>query len=324
MGIMIDGTYHVDEPPLSLHSADGEFRRAPSVVRNWVTPDGEPGPTGEGGFAAEPGRYHLYVAWNCPWAHRTLLARRLKELEGAIDVSIACPKRTDQGWIFDGGEYADKLFGFAALHEIYACGVKDYTGRATVPVLWDKKSGRAVSNESADIVRMFDSAFAGAGAGGPELRPPELADAIDAWNERIYNTVNNGVYRAGFARTQEAYDKAVYEVFETLDAIDAELAGSRYLTGDRFTEADLRLFPTLARFDVAYHYAFKCNLRRLCDYAHLWPYAREIYQMPGVAKTVTLDIYKRGYHSLSELRNPLGIVPAGPAGIDWAEPHGRG
>jgi putative glutathione S-transferase len=322
---MIDGTYHVTEPPSALHAADGTFERVPSILRNWVTPDGAPGPTGEGGFPAEAGRYHLYVAWNCPWAHRALLARVFKGLERAVDASFARPERTDDGWVFDAdGDYADHVFGTSALHRVYARTVEGYTGRVTVPLLVDKESGRAVSNESADIVRMLDSAFAGRGANSFELRPAALAGLIDAWNERIYRTVNNGVYRTGFARTQDAYEKAVYELFETLDAIDEHLATSRYLAGDRFTEADLRLFPTLARFDVAYHYAFKCNLRRLTDYQNLWPYAREIYQMPGVAETVAFDIYKRGYHSLSEQRNPLGIVPAGPAGIDWTEPHGRG
>lgn len=325
MGTMIDGTYYVDEPQRALHSSNGEFQRVPSTVRSWVTPDGAPGPTGEGGFPAEAGRYHIYAAWNCPWAHRTLLARIFKGLEDTIDVSIAMPRRKDQGWEFESdGAFADKLYGSSALHQLYRRGVEGYTGRVTVPLLWDRQTEQAVSNESADIVRMLNSAFAKVGANGLDLRPAELAESIDAWNERTYRGVNNGVYRAGFARSQQAYDAAVREVFETLDAIDAHLATSRYLAGDRFTEADLRLFPTLVRFDVAYHYAFKCNLRRVSDYAHLWPYARDIYQMPGVAETVDFDIYKRGYHSLSQLRNPLGIVPAGPVGIDWDEPHGRG
>lgn len=325
MGTMVNGLYYVEEPPRPPGSDDGEYRRARSVVRHWVTPDGAPGPTGEGGFAAEPGRYHIYGSWSCPWAHRTILARRLKGLEDTIGMSIVRPLRNDQGWVFDAnGDYVDALNGAAALHELYARGFESYTGRVTVPLLWDAKTGRAVNNESADIVRMLNGGFANAGANALELRPAALEDAIDAWNRRIYETVNNGVYRAGFARTQEAYDKAVREVFETLSAIDAELATSRFLTGDRFTEADLRLFPTLVRFDVAYHYAFKCNLRRLSDYPHLWPYARDIYQMPGIAETVTFDIYKRNYHSNSPLRNPLGIVPAGPTGIDWDEPHGRG
>ncbi len=323
MGTMIDGVYFAEEPP--QESRDGAFRRAPSVVRNWLTPDGGAGPTGEGGFAAVPGRYHLYAAWNCPWAHRALLARRLKGLDDIIDASFARPQRTDQGWVFDAeGAFADKLHGAAALHEVYARSAENYTGRVTVPLVVDTKTGRAVSNESADIVRIFNSAFAGAGASGPDLYPASRAEAIEGWNARIYQSVNNGVYRAGFARTQDAYDAAVRDVFETLDAIDAHLGTSRYLAGEHFTEADLRLFPTLARFDVAYHSAFKCNIRRLIDYAHLWPYARAIYQMPGVRETVKFDVYRHGYHSRSALRNPLGIVPAGPVGIDWDAPHGRG
>ncbi|MEM9013115.1 MAG: glutathione S-transferase C-terminal domain-containing protein [Pseudomonadota bacterium] len=318
MGLMIEGIYQVEEPAPDS-ADDGRFRRAKATVRNWITADGSPGPTGEGGFPAEAGRYHLYVAWNCPWAHRALLTQALLGLEDAIGLSIARPRRTDQGWVFDGdGAFADPLYGAEALHQAYTRTAPDYTGRVTVPLLVDRESGRAVSNESADIVQML-AAF----GQGPELRPAALADAIEGWNARIYADVNNGVYRAGFARTQAAYDEAVQQVFAALDEIDAQLGRTRYLTGEQFTEADLRLFPTLARFDVAYHYAFKCNIRRLADYAHLWPYAREIYAMPGVAETVNFEIYKQGYFSPSELRNPLGIVPAGPV-VDWSEPHGRG
>lgn len=322
MGLMIEGTYHADDGPAGT-DAGGHWRRSKSIVRHWITPDGSAGSTGDAGFKAQAGRYHLYGAWNCPWAHRALLARLFNRLEDLIDVSIALPRRTDQGWVFDpDGAYADRLLRAGALHEIYARGVDGYTGRITVPVLWDRQSNRMVSNESADIVRMFNAAFTGLAPDSDDLYPADLGAAIDGWNERIYRTVNNGVYRAGFASTQTAYQEAAAQVFETLDAIDGQLATTRYLTGDRFTEADLRLFPTLARFDVAYHYAFKCNLRRLTDYAHLWPYAREIYQMPGVAETVKFDIYKRGYHSANEKRNPLGIVPIGPL-VDWTEPHGR-
>lgn len=319
MGLMIDGVYHAEDPGPDT-TAQGAFRRADSTIRNWITRDGRAGPTGAGGFTPDPGRYHLYLAWNCPWAHRAFLTRMIKWLEDAITVSFARPRRTEDGWVFDDdGPYADPLMGARALHEVYARHDQPYTGRVTVPVLWDRESGRIVSNESADIVQMLDAAF----DGGPSLRPDDLAADIDAWNALIYPTLNNGVYRAGFARTQAAYDAAVAEVFDTLDRIEAQLGRTRYLTGDRFTEADLRLFPTLARFDVAYHYAFKCNIRRVSDYPNLWGYAREIYQMPGVAGTVDFDIYKRGYFSPSELRNPLGIVPAGPV-IDWTVPHGRG
>ncbi|MCO4823300.1 MAG: glutathione S-transferase C-terminal domain-containing protein [Amylibacter sp.] len=308
MGVMIDGQYF-EEDPAPDSETSGEFKRKASSIRNWI---------GQSGFAAEAGRYHLFVAWNCPWAHRALLTRALLGLEDAISVSYAKPRRTAQGWVFDAdGAFDDPLLGVMAVHEVYGRHRPAYTGRITVPVLWDKQTGVIVNNESADIVRMLNAAFGG------DLYPDDLAPQIDEWNELIYSTFNNGVYRAGFARTQEAYDKGVADVFATMKKVEAHLAGSRYLCGDRFSEADLRMFPTLARFDVAYHYAFKCNLHRLMDYPNLWGYAREIYQMRGVAQTVNFDIYKQGYFSPSELRNPLGIVPAGPV-IDWDAPHGRG
>jgi putative glutathione S-transferase len=302
---MIEGVYSAEDPGPDTVEA-GEFQRARATIRNWITRDGS------SGFPAEAGRYHLYAAWNCPWAHRALLALVEKGLWGAVSVSYARPRRTPEGWVFDAdGPYADGLKRVAALHEVYAQDAAPYTGRITVPLLWDKVADRAVSNESADIVRMLNDAFA-----GPDLAPVELRDEIDAWNARTYRDVNNGVYRAGFARTQEAYDVAVREVFAALDEIEAALEGRDWLCGDRYTEADLRLLPTLARFDVAYHYAFKCNIRRLTDYPRLWDYARRIYHRPGVAETVRFEIYKQGYFSPSELRNPLGIVPAGPE-IDW-------
>ena len=323
MGYMVEGVYHVGED-VTQTLPSGEWERTKSTVRHWITPDGTAGPTGEGGFTAELDRYHLFVAWNCPWAHRTLLVRALKGLNDAISVSYAKPNRTDQGWVYDPqGDYSDPLFGVQTVHEVYARDPKPYTGRLTVPVLWDRQQNRMVNNESADIVRMLNTAFADIVPDAPDLYPAALADQIDGWNADIYRSVNNGVYRAGFASTQEAYEKAAWEVFETLDRIDAHLAAHRYLTGDSFTEADLRLFPTLARFDVAYHYAFRCNLKKLSDYEHLWPYAREIYQMPGVAETVNFGIYKRGYFSKSEKRNPLGIIPIGPALANWDAAHGR-
>ncbi|MEX3008134.1 glutathione S-transferase family protein [Hoeflea sp. TYP-13] len=319
MGLMLNGVYLPQDPQPDSRE-DGEFQRAKSTIRNWITRDGSPGPTGEGGFAAQDGRYHLFLAWNCPWAHRALLTCLFKKLENAISVSFAAPRRTDDGWVFDKeGQFADGVLGVAALHDVYARVRPAYTGRVTVPVLWDLERAVAVSNESADIVRMLDAAF----DQGAELFPRDLEADIETWNERIYRSVNNGVYRAGFARTQEAYDRAVYEVFETLDAVEDQLGKTRYLTGERFTACDLRLFPTLARFDVAYHYAFKCNIRRLQDYPNLWAYARDIYQMPGVADTVRFEVYKQGYFSPSPLRNPLGIVPAGPL-VDWNQPHNRG
>ncbi|MDJ0683817.1 MAG: glutathione S-transferase C-terminal domain-containing protein [Alphaproteobacteria bacterium] len=320
MGVMIDGVWRADDGIEA--DPDGEWRRAVSSYRHWITPDGAAGPTGDAGFAAESDRYHLYVAWNCPWAHRALLARLVKNLEGLISISVAAPKRTDQGWVFDlANGYVDRLFGADAIHQIYTRSGrgdgKAYTGRVTVPVLWDKRMGRIVSNESADIVRMFNTAFAAIAPAGPELYPEDRRDAIDAWNDRIYRTLNNGVYRAGFASSQAAYDVAAAEVFETLDALDAQLAETAYLAGDALSEADLRLFPTLARFDVAYYSAFKCNKRRLIDYPHLWPYAKRLYALPGVADTVHFDIYRRGYHSKSANRNPTGVTPVGPD-ISWA------
>jgi putative glutathione S-transferase len=321
MGHMIDGTYHLGDPEEAAQSS-GEWQRSQSPVRHWITPDGSPGPSGAAGFTPDSGRYHLFVAWNCPWAHRTLLARAMLGLRDSISVSIARPNRTDQGWVFDDtGPFSDALYGLGAMHEIYAKDTAPYTGRLTVPVLWDTAQARMVSNESSEIVRMFNHAFAHT---GPDLYPSALAAQIDDWNQLIYTSVNNGVYRAGFASTQSAYEAAAHDLFAALDKINSHLANNRYLCGDQFTEADLRLFPTLARFDVAYHYAFRCNLHKLTDYPHLWAYARDIFQMPDVAETVTFDIYKQGYFSASEKRNPLGIVPIGPAVPDWTAPHHRG
>lgn len=320
MGSLINGVWRVDGDAALKTRDDGQWQRSASALRNWVTRDGTAGVSGTDGFKAEPGRYHLYVAWNCPWAHRALIFRTLKQLEDVIDVSWVRPRRTDQGWVFDpDGEYQDHVSGYNSLHEIYTKSAADYSGSVTVPVLWDKKTGVIVSNESAEIIRMFNSAFGDVARTTQDYVPHDLTNQIDEWNERIYNGVNNGVYRAGFSRTQEAYDEAVVEVFKTLDAIEAQLARTPYLCGDKITEADWRLFPTLARFDVAYYGAFKCNVRRLSDYPNLWPYARRLYQTPGIADTVKLDIYKQGYYSPSPVRNPLGIVPAGPI-VDFQEP----
>lgn len=300
MGQMLDGVYHAEDFETNTDAA-GRFRRAQSTIRDAI-PAGAP-----------PSRLHLFAAWNCPWAHRALLARAVLGLED-IGVSYALPRRTDQGWVYED----EPLLGAAALHEVYAAGADAYTGRVTVPVLWDRAEGRILNNESADILRMLGETFAPG-----RLCPPDLAAEIEGWNALIHPTLNNGVYRAGFATTQAAYEEAAREVFDTLDRIEARLAESRYLAGDRLTEADLRLFPTLARFDVAYHGAFKCNLRRLIDHPHLWAYARDLYQTPGVAETVRFEIYKQGYYSPNPKRNPLGIVPIGPE-IDWSAPHGRG
>lgn len=310
MGLMLDGVYYAEDPAPDT-ADDGRFRREAATIRHQVSADGPFGP--------EPGRYHLYAAWNCPWAHRALLGRLFAGLSDAMTVSYARPRRTDQGWVYDtDGPYADPCLGVAALHEVYARQAPGYTGRVTVPVLWDRRTERIVSNESADILRMFLTVF----DASARFSPPGLRDDIDRWNDRIYRTVNNGVYRAGFARTQEAYDEAVTEVFATLDAIERHLESHATLAGDTLTEADLRLFPTLARFDVAYHYAFKCNLAKISDYPQLWDYARAIHAVPGVSETVKFDIYKQGYFSPSPARNPLGIVPKGPR-VDWSQPSVR-
>ena len=325
MGKLIDGKW-TDDTAIALTDQDGRFQRADSVLRNWVTADGAAGPSGQGGFAAAPGRYHLYVAINCPWAHRTWIMRQLKGLDDVVTMSIVSPRRTDQGWVFENGaagRFADTGLGLDTLHAVYTAGDPHYTGRVTVPVLWDTQRGVIVSNESAEIIRMFNAAFSAFAKTATDHYPKALRREIDAVNARVYSTVNNGVYRAGFARTQAAYDEAVAAVFATLDWLEARLSRTRYLVGDTLTEADWRLFPTLARFDVAYYGAFKCNLRRLVDYPNLWAYARELYQRPGIAETVDLDVYKRGYYSMSERRNPLGIVPVGPV-IDFTEPHCRG
>ena len=302
MAYMVEGRFHEgDDVTQTLPS--GEWERSKSTVRHRI---------GDAEFPADPARYHLYVAWNCPWAHRTLLVRAIMGLE-AITVSFARPNRTGEGWVYDeSGPYSDPLMGVRALHQVYGADPMKYTGRLTVPVLWDKVAGRMVSNESADIVRMFAQQF-----DGPDLCPAQHLDEIEEWNSVIYDRVNNGVYKAGFASTQDAYENAAWQLFETLDRIDAHLAGRQFLVGDTLTEADLRLFPTLVRFDVAYHYAFRCNLRKLSDYTNLWPYAKRVYHLPGIAETVRFDIYKQGYFSASEKRNPLGIIPIGPI-VDWS------
>ena len=320
MGRLIDGRWHTG----SIQAGkDGRWQRSASLLRNWITADGSPGKSGRGGFKAERNRYHLYIAWNCPWAHRTLLFHHLKQLDGIVSISYVAPRRTDQGWVFDStGEFIDHVFSATTLHQIYTYSQPDYTGSVTVPVLWDTMTNSIVSNESADIIRMFNHAFINLAADTLDYYPTELWTDIEAWNVRIYETVNNGVYKAGFAATQQTYEDAAIAVFNTLDAIEHQLSKTRYLLGDILTEADWRLFPTLVRFDVAYYSAFKCNLRRLIDYPNLWGYARELYQMPGIAETVRFDVYRKGYHSISPLRNPYGIIPSGPE-IDWLKPHGR-
>jgi glutathionyl-hydroquinone reductase len=312
--MLVDGQWTQDWQPVQASDGKGGFLRQTSSFRHWVTPDGAPGPTGAGGFRAEAGRYHLYVALICPWASRTLIARKLKGLDAAIDVTVLDPVLTEQGWRF--GQEADPLLGAAHMHQIYTRADPHFTGRATVPVLWDKQRGTIVNNESADILRMFNSGFGDLARGAVDLYPDHSRSAIDVLNERIYPALNNGVYRAGFATTQQAYDEAFVEVFAMLDELEARLAqGGPYLLGAALTEADIRLFVTLVRFDAAYHGLFKCNLRRLVDYRALSAFLARMLALPGVAETVSIDHIKRGYYSIRAL-NPGGIVPAGPA-LPW-------
>lgn len=322
MGIMIDGVWHDDDR--AMLDGAGRMQRPVSAFRNWVTPDGAPGPSGRGGFKAEPGRYHLIVARACPWAHRTTIMRTLKGLDSMIGLSVTHWLMAEKGWTFAPGPgvTAEPLIGAVCLHEIYRAADPAYTGRVTVPVLWDKATASIVSNESAEIIRMFNSAFDGVGATAGDYYPPALRAEIDALNARIYETLNNGVYRAGFAGSQAAYDEAIGPLFATLDWLEEILSRRRYLTGDALTEADLRLVTTLFRFDPVYVGHFKCNLKRLVDYPALWAYARALYQMPGIAATTDFDHIKRHYYESHRRINPTGIVPRGPL-IDFSEPAAR-
>ncbi len=297
----------------------GRFVRQASRFRDWVTADGS------SGFRAEPGRYHLYVSRACPWAHRTIIVRRLKGLEDVITLSVVDPVRDERGWAFTEGpgHGPDTLNGFAFLSEAYLLSDPGFEGRVTVPVLWDRDTERIVNNESAEILRMLNSEFDRWGDAALDLYPEGLREEIDRINDVVYRTVNNGVYRAGFATTQEAYEEAFDALFATLDDLDRRLASHRYLVGDRITEADWRLFTTLVRFDAVYALHFKCNLRRIVDHSSLWPYLRELYQVPGVAETVDFDHIKRHYYVTHTSINPTGIVPKGPA-LDLTQPHGRG
>ncbi len=322
MGQLIDGRW---QDQWYDTSKDGRFQRENAQRRNWVTADGQPGPTGEGGFRAEAGRYHLYVSLACPWAHRTLIYRQLKDLESLIDVSVVSWLMLENGWTFDKtlGSTGDKLDGLDFLHQRYTRDDAHYTGRVTVPVLWDKHEQRIVSNESAEIIRMFNSAFDGITGNTLDLYPEPLSAQIDALNERIYPAVNNGVYRAGFATTQDAYEEAFKTLFNELDWLEERLGTQRYLAGEYLTEADVRLFTTLIRFDAVYHGHFKCNLRRLADYPNLSGWLRELYQLEGVAGTVDFQHIKHHYYGSHRTINPTGIVPLGPQ-QDFTGPHGRG
>ena len=313
MGLLIDGVWH--DQWYDTKKTGGRFERSRSAFRNWVTADGS------SGFPAEAGRYHLYVAMACPWAHRTLIFRALKGLESAIDVSTVVPFMGDQGWSF--GDTPDPVNGRTHLHQVYSAADPSYTGRVTVPVLYDKAAGTIVSNESSEIIRMFNSAFDAIADPSVDLYPEPLRPAIDEINAVVCDTVNNGVYKSGFATSQAAYEEAVIALFATLDMLEDRLSRQPYLVGETITEADWRLFTTLVRFDPVYVGHFKCNIRRLVDYPNLWNYTKALYQVPGVAETVDLDQIKRHYYESHETINPTRVVPVGPQ-IDYGTPHDRG
>lgn len=323
MGQLVDGKW-LDEW-YDTKSSGGKFVRTTAGFRNWITAGGAAGPSGSSGFTPDSGRYHLYVSYACPWAHRTLIFRQLKDLTDHITVDVVHPDMMTQGWSLSAdypGATGDSLFGKTHLHEIYTEADPSVSGRVTVPILWDKQTGSIVSNESSEIIRMFNSAFDDLTGNSLDLWPADLRDKMEPINERIYSTFNNGVYKSGFATKQSAYDEAVTSLFDTLDWLETILQSNRYLMGDKITEADWRLFPTLIRFDPVYHTHFKCNRKWLREFPNLWAYTRELYQWPGVADTVNLDHIVRHYHYSHESINPFRIVPINPV-IDYAEPHGR-
>ena len=323
MGLLIDGVWR--DQWYDTKATGGAFVRSNASFRNWITADGRPGPSGAGGYGAESGRYHLYVSMACPWAHRTLIFRELKDLVDHISVSVVHPDMLADGWSFetdDDGATGDTLFGLAYMRDIYLRAEPSMTGRVTVPVLWDKKTGAIVSNESSEIIRMFNSAFDDVTGNRTDFWPQDRRDDIEGVNTRIYDTVNNGVYKSGFATTQTAYDAAVGPLFDTLDWLEDRLAAHRYLMGDTLTEADWRLFTTLIRFDPVYHLHFKCNRKRIIDYPNLWAYTRELYQMPGIAQTVNFKHIVRHYHYSHESINPHRIIPTNPV-LDYWAPHNR-
>ena len=322
MGLLIDGQWQ--DKWYDTEANGGRFQREDAGFRNWVTVDGSAGPSGVGGFKAEPNRYHLYVSLACPWAHRTLIYRKLKGLEDMISLSVVHPFMGENGWTFAAGEgvIADPLNHVSNAYEIYIAAKPDYTGRVTVPILWDKKTNTIVSNESSEIIRMFNSAFDEVGAVAGDFLPTELLTEIDEINAFVYSAINNGVYKAGFSTTPEAYEEAVTALFDALDTLEVRLSGQRYLVGNTITEADWRLFTTLVRFDAVYVGHFKCNLRRIVDYPNLWGYLRDLYQVPGIAETVNMTHIKQHYYTSHANINPTRIVPAGPV-IDFNEPHNR-
>ena len=322
MGLLVDGKWQ--DKWYDTEENGGRFEREDAGFRNWVTVDGSAGPTGVGGFKAEPDRYHLYVSLACPWAHRTLVYRKLKGLEDIIPISVVHPFMGEHGWTFAEGKgvIADPLIHADYAYELYIKAKPNYTGRVTVPILWDKKTNTIVSNESSEIIRMFNSAFDEVGALAGDFSPASLLPEIDDINAFVYTTINNGVYKAGFSTTQEAYEEAVIELFAALDTLEARLADKRYLTGSTITEADWRLFTTLVRFDAVYVGHFKCNLRRIIDYPNLWGYLRDLYQVPGIAETVNMGHIKQHYYTSHANINPTRIIPIGPA-IDFTTAHNR-
>ena len=323
MGLLVEGKWQ--DQWYDTDSTKGHFKRTEAVFRNWITADGSAGPSGQSGFKAESGRYHLYASYACPWVHRVLIYRSLKGLEKHIDVSFVHWYMADRGWTFkpdDDGIVGDSLLNKQLMHEVYTQADANFTGRVTVPVIWDKHQNTIVSNESSEIIRMLNSAFDDLGATTGDFYPEAHRDNIDIINARIYDTVNNGVYKSGFATTQAAYDDAVRPLFDTLDWLETQLSDQRFLCGNKPLEADWRLLPTLLRFDLVYHGHFKCNLKRLVDYPNLWAYTRDLYQWPGIAETCNFEHAKRHYLESHDTINPHRIVPIGPA-LDFDEPHGR-
>ncbi|WP_417362111.1 glutathione S-transferase family protein [Gallaecimonas pentaromativorans] len=322
MGVLVNGQWQ--DKWYDTQKSGGEFKREAAQLRNWVTADGSPGPSGDGGFAAESGRYHLYVSLACPWAHRTLIFRKLKGLESHIPVSVVSYLMLEDGWTFDKdtGSSGDALFDQPFLHQLYTRNKADYSGRVTVPVLWDTHSNRIVSNESAEIIRMFNSAFNELTGNERDFYPEALAGEIDDINAIVYDNINNGVYKAGFATSQEAYEAAYDNVFATLDALEDRLARQRYLVGKHLTEADWRLFTSLIRFDAVYHGHFKCNRQKLSEFPHLFEYVKELYQYPGISETVDFTHIKGHYYGSHRTINPTAVVPKGPD-LDWLIPHQR-